>query len=184
MNSIVKGSLSAMAQQSGKSIAETFLSAKMVVIIDVSGSTAAHDARGGRSRYEVACEELTGLQEQHPGEIGVIAFSSEVTFCPSGLPIFEGAGTNLAKALEFTKIADVPGMRFVVISDGEPDDEEKALNVARTYQNRIDTIYVGPESGKHGRAFLERLAQLKQGQFYAQKVDNLLQTVNQLMLTA
>ena len=182
MSAIVKGSLSQIARASGRSLAETFVHAKAVVIVDVSGSMGSRDARGCQSRYAVACQELALLQQQHPGAVGVIAFSGRPQFCPGGIPEYEGGGTDLAAALAFAKIADVPGMRFVVISDGEPDDEEAALVNARAYQNRIDTIYVGPESG-HGRDFLYRLSQVRNGSFYAQTVDTLLPTLNQLMLT-
>jgi Mg-chelatase subunit ChlD len=181
---IVKGSLSAIAKNNGQTLAESFISAKMVVIVDVSGSMDARDARGGKSRYRVACEELEELQAQHPGEIGVIAFSSSVMFCPGGIPIFEGGGTDLARALEFAKLADVPDMQFVVISDGEPNDEKKALAIAGTYKNQIDTIYVGPERDRYGQEFLRRLASVKDGQFHMQTVDNLLPTLERLMLTA
>ena len=71
--------------------------------------------------------------------------------------------TDLAKALKFAKMADVSGMRFIVISDGEPDSQQDALDVAKTYKNRIDTIYVGPENGG-GQAFLQQLAKASGGQ--------------------
>ena len=38
-----------------------------------------------------------------------------------------------------------------------PDSAIKALDVAKIYNNRIDTIYVGPDGGG-GSDFLERLA--------------------------
>jgi len=161
---IIPGSLGAIAKQEGKTIAETFMSADCIVIVDTSGSMNDHDSRDGKSRYEVACEELARLQNQFPGKIAVLAFSNDVQFCPSGIPVFLGSGTDMAKALEFAKIADVPGMQFILISDGEPDEEEKTLSVARTYQNKISTIYVGPEERPVGRDFLYRLAQATGGQ--------------------
>lgn len=57
---------------------------------------------------------------------------------------------------------DAADMRFIVVSDGEPDSERETLDVAARYQGRIDTIYVGPEDGA-GREFLSRLAQQKRG---------------------
>jgi len=167
MNAIVPGSLSAIARQENKSIAETFVNADLIVIVDTSGSMATHDSRDGKSRYDVACEELAALQTHHPGKIAVLAFSDDVIFCPSGIPTYFGGGTDMAKALQFTKIADVPGMQFVLISDGEPEDETKALQVARTYRNKISTIYVGPEERPTGRGFLERLAAATGGQTIA-----------------
>ena len=65
----------------------------------------------------------------------------------------------MARALSFAQIADaVPGMRFVVISDGEPDSKSKALNIARQYQNRIDVIFVGDETDRDAIRFMNQLA--------------------------
>ena len=68
------------------------------------------------------------------------------------------------KALDFARVADVPDMRFILISDGEPTDESSALTAARKYKNKIDTIYVGPENEKAGQDFLKRLAKASGGQ--------------------
>ncbi len=163
-NQIVAGSLGALAKQQNQSLAETFVNCDCVVIVDTSGSMHSQDSRGGRSRYDVACDELRQLQANLPGKIGVIAFSNHVMFCPGGQPVDFGGGTDLERALKFTKIADVPGMRFIVISDGDPDDREAALKIAATYQNRIDVIYVGPESMPAGRDFLAQLAKVSGGQ--------------------
>ncbi len=182
---IVQGSLHQVSQQSGKSLAETFINARVVVIVDTSGSMAAEDSRGNKSRYDVACEELRALQGQYPGEVAVIAFSDQVQFCPSGIPEFFSGGTDLARALRFAKMADVMGMQFVVISDGHPDDADDALQAAKTYTNKIDVVYVGPEGSSTGRAFLKDLAAASGGRFNtAGCAENLAAMVNQLMLTA
>jgi len=182
-NAIVTGSLSAIAHRDDKSIAETFISADIVVIVDTSGSMCAKDSRGGNTRYQIACEELAMLQSSLPGKIAVIAFSDTTIFCPSGIPFYFGGNTNLAGALTFAKVADVPGMRFIVISDGEPDDEEATLRVARSYKNRIDVIYVGPEDRPHGRSFLERLASASGGIVAtADRAKELAPTIEKLLL--
>ena len=162
---IVKGSLTDIAKQTGASLAETFLSADVIVLVDTSSSMQAMDAPGGKTRYDAACAELANLQATIPGKVAVISFAStgDVIFCPNGQPFNLEGGTGLASALEFAKIADVPDMRFVVISDGQPDSEREALKVAASYQNRIDTIFVGPE-GAPGRTFLAKLASAKNGQ--------------------
>ena len=74
-------------------------------------------------------------------------------FCPTGVPWNFQGGTDMASALRFAKMADVPGIRFVLISDGEPDSPEATLKEAGRYQNRIDTIFVGPEERPAGRDF-------------------------------
>ena len=157
-HSIVPGSISAVAQSSGKSIAELFTNAEVVTIVDVSGSMGQEDSRGGKSRYEVACKELANIQRGRPGKVAVIAFSDRAEFCPGGVPGFMGNKTNLAAALRFGKLADVPGISIIVISDGEPDNETEAFSIAKTFKNSISTIYVGPEERPTGREFLSRLA--------------------------
>lgn len=161
---IIPGSLGAIAKQEGKSLAETFVNADLIIIVDTSASMSSSDSRGGKTRYQVACEELAHLQANHPGKIAVLSFSSDVVFCPSGVPVYLDASTDMAKALQFAKIADVPGMQFILISDGEPNDEQETLAVAKTYRNKISTIYVGPEERPTGRDFLQRLAAATGGQ--------------------
>jgi len=162
-NQIVPGSLGAIARANKTSIAQSFLNAECIVLVDTSGSMDASDSRGGDTRYNVACSELAYLQSAHPGKIAVLSFSDDVTFNPDGKPQHYSGGTNLVKALKFMSVADVPGMKFILISDGEPSDREGSLRVARTYKNRIDVIYVGPEDRPDGRDFLERLSKVTGG---------------------
>lgn len=180
---VIKGSIGAIAQRSNQSLAETFVNADAVVIVDTSGSMDSQDSTGGRARYDIACSELAALQDSLPGKIAVLSFSSDVIFCPSGIPFRYGGGTDLAKALRFAKLADLPGMRFILISDGQPDSESEALNVARTYKNKIDVIYVGPEINPTGRNFLTRLANESGGQIItADRAQNLLNAAQTLLL--
>jgi hypothetical protein len=182
---IVKGSLGAIAAQSGQSLAQTFLSCDVVVIVDTSGSMGTRDASGGQSRYDQACWELAILQGDLPGKIGVISFSDRVMFCANGTPFNFGGGTDLDNALKFAKIADIPnsGMRFIVISDGQPDDPGEALKIARKYHSKIDTIYVGAENG-HGRAFLEQLAAASGGSHITAEAAKQLASSVQKLLAA
>lgn len=160
---MVPGSLQALAQADGKSLAETFVHCDCVVLVDTSGSMGNRDARDNRRRYDVALEELGNLQRQSPGKFGVIGFSSHATFYPGGVPKYEADSTDLARALQLARLADVSDMRFVLISDGHPDDAQAALAEARKFRNRIDVIYIGPEGGA-GQEFLNKLAALTGGQ--------------------
>jgi len=178
---IIQGSLGAIAQQNGKSIAESFVNADCIILVDTSSSMGQHDSRGGQSRYEVACEELKNLQASLPGKLALLSFSDDVIFCPNGIPFNYGSMTDLAKVLKFAKMGDVTGMRFIVISDGEPNDEDSALAVAKTYKNRISTIYVGPEGGG-GQDFLKRLAKASGGENITDfKVKELSNSVQHLL---
>ncbi len=186
MNTIVKGSIGAIATQTGKSLAESFMDVDAVVVVDTSGSMGVTDSTGGRSRYDQACKELETLQASMPGKIAVVSFASEnqVKFCPSGVPKNFKGRTDVAAALRFCKKMDVVGVRFILISDGEPDDAAAALTVARTYKSRIDTIFVGDERRPDGRKFLEQLSKGAGGEsITADRVQALAANVR-LLLTA
>lgn len=183
-NNLVVGSLGAIAQEQGKSIAESFVNADCIIIVDTSSSMSQHDSRGGKSRYDVACDELKTLQASLPGKLALLSFSDDTIFCPNGIPFNYEGMTDLARALKFAKMGDITGMRFIVISDGEPNDEDEALKVARTYKNKISTIYVGPENGS-GQEFLKRLANATGGaNVTAEKVKELASSVQRLLLTS
>ena len=162
MNEIVKGSIADLAQRNNQSLAESFLSCDCVVLIDVSGSMASYD-NSTKTRYERACESLRNLQQSLEGKIAVVRFSSDVAFEPAGIPNFISGGTNLAKGLQFVKAADVPGIRFIVISDGTPDNPQQALSIAKTFKNKIDAIFVGNELDSGAIAFMNDLARASGG---------------------
>lgn len=176
MDIAVRGSLQAIAQQEGQSLAESFLSADAIILVDVSGSMSG-------TPYEQACQELAKLQRDLPGKIAIIAFSDTTEFAPSGVPRFISGGTDLAGALRFVHVADGCNIRFVVISDGYPNDPEGTLREARKFQSRIDTVYIGPEGGE-GEAFLRKLAQASGGQSSTNKVHQIAERVERLLLTA
>lgn len=182
--SITTGSIGQIAQQTGMSIAESFLAADVIVLVDVSGSMDARDSRGNQRRYDVACLELARLQRDLPGKIAVVAFSTSVQFVPGGIPPFLAAGTALDEALEFVQPADGT-VKFIVISDGCPDDERRALSIAGKFTSKIDTVYVGPESDRFGADFLARLAAASGGKAVkADRATELAETVEKLLIGA
>lgn len=194
MTAIVRGSLNAIARDQNVGLAEAFLNADTVIIVDTSGSMGARDevpsmfgsperrsAGGGLTRYQRACDELAQLQGSLEGRIAVIAFSSSTVFCPDGTPLNLGGGTDLASALEFVQVADGVVERFIVISDGWPDDAEAAIKIASTFTTRIDTIFIGPP-GDAGEAFLRRLAAACRGQSMNIKTAQIAEKVERLML--
>ena len=67
---LVKGSLSDTAN--GRTLAESFLNADAILIVDMSGSMAANDAPGGLERWDAAENELRRLQEENPGKLAVM----------------------------------------------------------------------------------------------------------------
>lgn len=184
-NAIVVGSMAAIAKQQNKSLAETFASCDVVIMVDTSGSMNNTDSRGGKRRYDVACDELANLQAELPGKVAVISFSDTAEFCPSGVPRFISGGTNMADALRFCKVADVAGMKFVLISDGQPDSSVSALNIAKTYTNKIDTVFVGPERDQEARDFLKELALATGGQSATcARADHLSTGIKKMLLSS
>ena len=157
----VTGSLASVAKANRQSLAETFLSADVVILMDTSSSMMDRDD-DHQTRYDRAVSELERLQNSLPGKIAVISFATEPIFCPAGVPQTPCGMTDLAKALRFAKVADIGDMRFIVISDGEPSSEREALEVAAQYSGVIDVIYIGREGGP-GQKFLQRLAKAHGG---------------------
>jgi Mg-chelatase subunit ChlD len=183
-NAIVPGSLAAIAQRNGVGLAESFMSCDVIVLIDQSGSMSQKDAPGGKSRFDAADAELTRIQQNNPGKVGVIAFSSYAVFCPGGMPIRLSGGTNMAEALKFVHVADDTGIKIILISDGEPDSESATLEQARRFKSQINTLYIGPEMGS-GREFLQKLAKATGGKSFQAKEPGLLaETVQTLLLGA
>lgn len=163
---VAKGSLQDVATKENKSLAETFMNCDYIILIDMSGSMSEMDALGGKSRFDAAESELRKLQENLPGKIAVIAFSSWPTFCPSGIPTRLGGGTDMLAALQFVKCADDTGIKFILISDGEPGQPQKTLALAKSFRSKIDTIYIGSEQNyTGGRDFLTQLANATGGKF-------------------
>lgn len=173
---LVPGSLQAIAKQEGRSIAETFLGADAIILVDVSGSMAGDP-------FDQACGELRTLQADLPGKVAVIGFSDAPEFAPSGRPRFSSGGTDLARALAFVHVADGCGVRFIVISDGYPNDADAALREARKFECRIDCVYIGPEGGA-GAEFLRKLAAASGGQYSKNQVGQIAERTKQLLLAA
>lgn len=186
--SVVPGSLSAVAEQNGTSLADAFMNCEIMAVVDISGSMNAQDSRGGKSRWLVASEELAKLQAAHPGKAGLMAFSDRTEFVPGGLlpPVgLLGGGTDLAGALKFAKVVD-GAVRLVVVSDGQPDSESESLQAAAELVSEISCIYTGPEEAYSGGAdFLRRLAKRKGGSFAtAASADLLGDKIEQVLLKA
>lgn len=184
-NAIIPGSLQAISQHDGATLAESFLSCDALVVMDMSGSMDMPDTPTGETRRKVATDHLIKLQKNHPGKLALICFADYAIFCPAGLPQQCGGSTKLDRALEYVKVADGAGLKIIIVSDGSPNDPGKCLEIARGFENHLDTIYVGPEDDREGgRAFLAKLASLTGGQSLKSDSPGLLEpSVERLLLT-
>lgn len=177
---IVPGSLRHYAIQRNQPLALAWVRVQAVIIFDRSASIDEADAPGGRTRYALACDELAALQAQMPGRLAIVQFNDGVNLVAGGQPDSPRGLTDLAGALAYVKQKrmDTPGMRIIVISDGEPNSESDALAMAGAINNRIDVIYCGPAHLPEGRDFLRRLAVASGGQLTtADRVDGLQKAV-------
>lgn len=186
MNSIVaaKGSILQYAEEQGIEMADVFAqNVSVIVIVDTSSSMVTRDARGGKmSRLQAATEELAALQGRYPGQVALIAFNDEVIACPSGILPQAAGTTDVASALQFAREFDVPGMTFVLISDGEPNNSVSAIEQASMFNTPIHTIYVGGDD--HGQRFLAQIANATHGATsIAELTEGLAQIVESRMLT-
>ena len=185
---LVPGSVQDVATKRGRDLAAVISEADHVVVCDCSASMADRDAPGGRSRHQAMVDELRALQAKHPGQVLVIAFNSEARLMPGGDPLPPYGTTDLARALRLARELDQEGRAFYVISDGLPDSEREALEVARRFRNPIHAIWVGPEAGYEaaiGRRFMDELARAGGGQAgEAFLLEGMSQQVERLMLAA
>lgn len=179
---VVTGSIQQTSGKGKLEFAEAFVSVEAVMICDISGSMIKRDVAteggGYRSRWEECNVQLARLQKKFPGRLAVVAFSDEAMFLPGGVLPAPIAGTNLTGALTFVAPADGCGIKFIVASDGCPNDPEGALNVAKT-MSPVDTIYIGSDEG--GREFMEKLARASGGKSVEAGVDLLEEVVTKLL---
>jgi hypothetical protein len=160
-----KGSIKDVADRNNQSVADAMMEAEVIVIVDVSSSMGwnkdddySWEPTGkDNTRWHHANVALENLQRKFDGKIIVMDFGDEANWRLDGNIAKAYGGTNLTDALELAKDFDGVGMKFIVISDGEPNNQFTALAVAKQFTDPIDTIYIGPASGQ-GEQFLRSLA--------------------------
>lgn len=157
-----------------QAVALVLMKTQMIVLCDISSSMRQKDAGDEeveqlKSRHEAAQEALDALQEKNPGQVAVAAFNDSGTgLVPSGkLPEPEGGTPMFAALTDIYPKAIAGKKKFVVISDGEPtDDEQGCLDLAKENAYPIYCIYVGPSGDiTGGRDFMEKLAAASGGSF-------------------
>ena len=177
----VKGSLAESQKNRKVTFAEAFLTVDAIVICDVSASMSTQDVdvEGGlRSRWDECNHQLALLQARHPSKIAVVAFSNNAQFCPNGVLPPVQSSTNMLGALQFVAPADDTGIKFILVSDGEPDDPTGTLALARTLKTPINTIFVGRGRGAD---FMRELANATKGRSVEKGVELLEENITLLL---
>ena len=158
---------------------------ELMILVDCSSSMLTQDAgdHEDQARSEAAQECLDILQERFPGKVAVGAFSSESHgLVHTGVLPKPAGSTPLHTALDFFYPTVITtGMKFVVVSDGEPDDPSMCIRLAQKEKYPIYCIYVGPVSNNYrGREFMERLASESGGEFDFVSLKNILLLVGKI----
>jgi len=162
-NVAIEGSIQDIANQTGQTIESVFAACKAAVLLDVSGSMRDADVHFGneadrninvKSRFEAASDSLRDIQRLYKGHIAVICFSDSVQLCPSGVPYFQGGGTKLHSAMEYILPLDGSGMKFIIVTDGHPDNPDKCLKLKERFTQPFEIIGIGKGANKE---FLEKL---------------------------
>lgn len=179
---VVRGSLQESQKQKKLTFAEAFITVDAVLVVDISLSMEERDvvAEGGHltTRWDEANNQLRRIQRRFPGRVAVVAFSHRTEFCPDGqLPPVQ-SNTDMLDALKFVAPADGCGIKFIVASDGEPDEPEETLKQA-SHMSPIDAIHIG--TSEEGRRFMERLAKASGGKSVDTTVDLLEDVVVKLL---
>jgi len=126
----------------------------VLILADVSSSMI--EMAGARRKADLLEEALAGVRFGRP-QAHVIAFSSWPQEVHPGCPLpVPSGGTALHQALAYTE--PFRPRQTLVISDGRPDDEAKALSAADSLTGIIDVIYCGPDGDAEAIAFMRRLA--------------------------
>jgi len=127
-----------------------------VVLADVSSSMA--EMAGSKSKIEL----LRAALETTAAGAKIVAFSSTAVEVAHASHIPDpGGSTALHVGLEL--VASLRPERTLVISDGHPDDEKKALDAAERLAGVIDVLYVGPDDDARAIQFMHRLARAGAG---------------------
>ncbi|TEQ03927.1 VWA domain-containing protein [Pseudomonas aeruginosa] len=138
---------------------------EVIILADISASMESV-AWGMRRKIDVLREAVDAALERHPARL--IAFSAqprEVQHIPE-----PESSTNLTAALR-AALQYNPGVTLV-ISDGQPDNEESALEVAAQFRGVIDVLYVGPEIDRAAMGFMRRLAAAAGGDMVSNDISS------------
>lgn len=125
------------------------------ILCDVSGSMASYV---GYSREAKSAKDIVQDTIDNFKGAKIYEFSSRLYFKKNGKLSEPKGGTNLGGAFRDIKTNGIK--QLTLLTDGQPDNEQHALNEAIGL--KVDIIYIGPQPTP---AFLIKLAQVTGGNF-------------------
>ena len=137
-----------------------------ILLCDTSGSMQHQDTWTGKRRIDHLAEVLAYVLSRTKVQ-ALVSFNHAVTEhkLVSAVSLEEpSGGTDLALALEHVRDMAQPE-QLLILSDGEPNDQELALLMmerllARWGRLPVRCYFCGDDKDHHAKAFLERLAGL------------------------
>lgn len=156
-----EGSVYEVANAQSREVAMVLADVDAIILFDISSSMHGE-------KFIQAGRALDELQKKFRGKLALIEFDSQARWRLNGHPSAPNGSTNLTAALELAKPFDGTGIRFGIISDGAPDNRYSAQDVAATFEDPIDTIFIGPDHDMVGKSFLESISRLKGGKSLGQ----------------
>lgn len=145
--------LSPASRKLDRLINKRTMAQRVVLVLDRSGSMASAADTPGERRIDALRGVVGNLRSKG------IAFRQLVfddSYMWSDVIPEPGGGTNMGGALEFC--AKIAPEHVIIVSDGQPDNQEYALRAAKALKCKVDVFYVGPSADTGSRAFLESLA--------------------------
>lgn len=130
-----------------------------VMLLDISGSM-----RLGLTADLVGRRKIDILQDavRKIGQgIEKYAFSDSIRKCDTNIPEPDG-GTDMANA--FLVLAGRSSQSILLVSDGEADDPDEAINRGISLHVPVNVLYIG-EPGDRGEDFMRRLAEATRGRW-------------------
>ncbi len=165
-----------LARQAGNSRSLTQRKAALIVqsrsnilLLDKSSSmsfstdaNSLFDVSHGNRRIDRLWEVIQSLRAKNIHfrvcEFGNDPEWSDSVVCPDPF-----GSTNLTKALEFVR-SENPS-QILLISDGEPDNADSALELAMEMRVKVNVFFVGPNNSYDAIAFCQRLASITGGTY-------------------
>ena len=132
---------------------------RALLLVDCSDSMGIR-VRTGERRIEALRKVVTTLRETH--SVPMAAFGlrgAEPVAVVDSVPEPQG-GTPLDLAIEFG--TEQGATKLVIVTDGEPNSEEAALDAARRFGGPIDVFYIG-NGNDRGFRFCKELAETTGG---------------------
>ncbi|KKL77451.1 hypothetical protein LCGC14_2034730 [marine sediment metagenome] len=182
-SAVAEGSIFDAASRRGDKPEETLADADVVIMLDCSSSMSEGIAGGTETRYDEAKKAVADIQRAFPGRVVLVSFASHAQLELTGIPQSPNGSTNMREALEIAKQFDGLDTKFYLVSDGFPDSQGTVLELAKTFEDPINVIFIGDDYTMSGMEFLGKVADITGGTDEGQISPKMLGDTMKLLIT-